>query len=102
MLLGLIIICGLLSIVYGVYTKRRGACTHLCAAVGGFLFHQLADVTQQSARLRRQLVERTPQNFRRKLVRQRDVIERDFNKALPVGKCSRLPLVLVEQARWRQ
>ena len=54
----------------------------LCAAFLPFLLNQFADVAEQPARLRRQLVQRTPQHFRRKLVRQRDVIQRDFNVTL--------------------
>lgn len=52
---------------------------------GGFLrlalgLHQFADVAEQAARLRRQLIERTAQHFGRELVRQRDVLERRFNE----------------------
>ena len=73
------------------------------AAFFAFGFHQLADVREQEARLRRQFIERASEHFRREFVRQRDVIERDFDKAggactrLPCGQRFDFPLVLVKQ-----
>ena len=58
---------------------------------------QFADAAKQAAGLRRQLVQGAAQNFRRKLVRQRDVIEGDFDIGLSAWKGSRFALVLVQQ-----
>ena len=61
---------------------------------------------EQAPRLRRQFIERASEHFRRELVRQRDVIERHFDKfdrtAVDDVRAALLPLVLVQQARWRQ
>ncbi|OQC68361.1 MAG: hypothetical protein BWX48_00069 [Verrucomicrobia bacterium ADurb.Bin006] len=62
--------------------------------------HQVSDEAEQAARLRRQLIERTAEHFRREFVRQRDVIERDFHELDDAAVDEVLavrPLVLVEQ-----
>ena len=61
------------------------------------LLDKFADATQQAAGLRRQFVQGAAQHFRRKLVRQRNIIEGDFNVRLAAWQGLRLALVLVQQ-----
>ncbi|OQC68388.1 MAG: hypothetical protein BWX48_00059 [Verrucomicrobia bacterium ADurb.Bin006] len=62
--------------------------------------HQVSDEAEQAARLRRQLIERTAEHFRREFVRQRDVIERhldELHDATVDQVLAVRPLVLVKQ-----
>jgi len=73
----------------------------LAAAKGeiafGLFLDKLADAAQQAAGLRRQFVQGAAQHLRRKLVRQSDVIEGDFDVRLPAWQHLGCPLVLVQQ-----
>lgn len=58
--------------------KRRAQLRRL-AGLRLFRFHEGLDMVEEPPRLRRQFVERAAEDFRRELVRERDVVEGDGN-----------------------